>query len=193
MANTKESKLYLIIRPIISFLFKFFFTPKIIGKENIPQEGKIIIAGNHTANLDCILLISSTKREIHFLAKKELFEGPKKIIFSHLGLIPVDRQKKSHNSLVLAENYLNNNKVIGIFPEGTFHKEKGTLLPFKIGAVKMASDTNAKIVPFNIQGQYHILSKSLKIVFGKPISISSDNLEEENKKLKDIIISLGEE
>jgi 1-acyl-sn-glycerol-3-phosphate acyltransferase len=193
MKNTKESKLYLIIRPIISFLFKFFFTPKIIGKENIPQEGKIILAGNHTANLDCILLISSTKREIHFLAKKELFEGPKKIIFSHLGLIPVDRQNKSHNSLVLAENYLNNNKVIGIFPEGTFHKEPNTLLPFKIGAVKIASDTNTKIVPFNIQGKYHPFSKTLKITFGKPISILNTNLDYENQKLKDTIISLGKE
>ena len=83
-----------IIRPIITLLFKIIYNPTIIGKENIPKEEKIILAGNHTNNLDCLLLISSVKRNIHFLAKDELWKGPKKIIFNNLGLIKVNRRKK---------------------------------------------------------------------------------------------------
>lgn len=190
--NNKESKdslLYIILRPIIKILF-LLYTPKIVGKENIPKEAKIILAGNHTNNFDCLLLISSTKRCIHFLAKDELWKGLKKIIFSNMGLIPVNRREKSHHSLEMAENYLNNGKVIGIFPEGTFSKDKSRLLPFKIGAVKMAYDTNTMIVPFAITGKYKLFSRDLKIIFSEPISINSEDLEKENNRLRNIISDL---
>lgn len=50
-----------------------------------------------------------------------------------MGLIPVNRREKSHHSLVLAEEYLKDDHVIGIFPEGTFNHTKETVMPFKIG------------------------------------------------------------
>lgn len=184
-----ESLLYILVRPIVKVLFKLY-TPKIIGKENIPKTGRIILAGNHTNNFDSLLLISSTKRCIHFLAKDELWKGYKKIIFSNLGLIPVNRREKSHHSLEMAENYLRNEKVIGIFPEGTFPKGRRELLPFKIGAIKMARDTDTMIVPFAITGTYKLFSKDLKIVFDKPISIIGNDLDKENEKLRNIINDL---
>lgn len=186
----KDALLYRFARPIITGLFKTFFTPKIIGKENIPATGRIILAGNHTSNFDCLLLISSTKRSIHFLAKKELWEGPKKIIFGNMGLIPVDRSKKDHASLEAAENYLKDEQLIGIFPEGTTEKEKGKLQAFKMGAIKMAVDTNTKIVPFAISGNYSLFSRNLKIRFGKTMSIDNDDLEKERKKLEKTIQEL---
>lgn len=181
----KDALLYKITRPIITVLFKLFFTPKIIGKENIPKSGKVILAGNHTSNFDCLLLISSTKRNIHFLAKKELWNGPKKIIFANMGLIPVDRKNKDHQALSSSIAYLENNLLIGIFPEGTTEKE-GKMLDFKIGAVKMAKDTNSPIVPFIITGNYKLFFKNLRIEFLKPIMISGD-LNQENINLRNII------
>lgn len=178
-----ESKFYSFIRPILSFLFKVIFRPNIIGIENIPNEGRIILAGNHTSNLDCILLMSSTKRHIHFLAKDELWKFPKNIIFDNLGLIPVNRREKDSNCLKMARQYLNNELVIGIFPEGTISKT-GNLLPFKIGAVKLASDTNSKIVPFTINGKYRY--KKISITFHESIKIR-ENLEKENNRLKTIV------
>ena len=53
-----DAMLYRFARPMITGLFKTFFTPKIVGKENIPISGRIILAGNHTNNFDCLLLIS---------------------------------------------------------------------------------------------------------------------------------------
>ncbi|MCI9234001.1 MAG: 1-acyl-sn-glycerol-3-phosphate acyltransferase [Bacilli bacterium] len=186
----KDALLYRFARPIITVLFKIFFTPKIIGRDNIPNSGRIILAGNHTSNFDCLLLISSTKRSIHFLAKKELWKGPKKIIFGNMGLIPVDRTKKDHSSLEKAEAYLKEEQLIGIFPEGTTEKEKMKMLPFKMGAIKMARDTNTEIIPFSITGDYSLFSRNLKIVFGKPISIIENNLEREKEKLEETIKTL---
>lgn len=189
----KETLLYKVVRPIIVFIVKIFIRPKIIGKENIPTENKVILAGNHTNNLDCFLLMTSTKRNIHFLAKKELWNGPKKIIFSNMGLIPVDRKNKSHNSISMAEKCLNKNQVVGIFPEGTTEKGR-CILPFKIGTVKIAKETNSLVVPFSIKGKYKLFSKDLIIIFDKPYQIKSNDLEEENKILREKIIKmLGED
>lgn len=180
--------LYKLLRPLITILFKLLYRPKIVGTENIKSSGGIILAGNHNNNLDGAILISSTKRNIHFLAKIELFKGMKKYFFDNLGLIPVDRSKRNHKALENACGYLKNGKVIGIFPEGTFGR--GKILPFKIGAVKMAYETGCEIVPFAITGDFKIFSKNLKIEFGKPIKIKSNNIEKENEKLRNIVVGL---
>ena len=182
----KESLLYRVLKVLADFINFIFITPKYIGRENIPKKGKIILAGTHTSETDPILLASATSRPIHFLVKDELWKGPKKIIFNNLGLIPVNRREKDHNALPLAKKYLDDDKLVLIFPEGTTEKGKG-LLNFKIGAIKLAHDTDTKIVPFVIMGKYHLFSKKLKVIFGKPFKVISDDLEKENIKFMDMI------
>lgn len=183
----KDAILYKLARPIITFFFKILYRPKIIGVENIPKSGKVILAGNHTNNFDCVLLMSSTKRNIHFLAKIELIRGIKKIIFNNLGIIPVDRSKKNKREVIdAAKQYLESNLVVGIFPEGTTEKGCGYLLPFKIGAVKLSYETNTEIIPFKISGEYKIFSRDLKIIFDKPYKAKKD-LEKSNEELYNII------
>jgi len=182
----KDVLLYKLVRPIVTIFVKIVYRPTIIGKENIPKKGKIILAGNHTSILDCVLLMSSTKRNIHYLAKKELFTGIKKIFFSNMGLIPVDRSKKDKSVLPLAKKYLDNGCVIGIFPEGTTEKGIKKLLPFKIGAVKLSNETNTKIIPFKIIGDYKPFKKNIKIIFEKEF-LSCTDLEKSNEELFNII------
>lgn len=186
----KDAMLYKLVRPIITFLFKTFYRPKIIGIENIPKTGRVIIAGNHTNNFDSVFLMSSVKRNIHFLAKIELTRGFKKIIFNNLGIIPVDRSSKDKSDVIKsAKKYLESDLVVGIFPEGTTEKGCGYLLPFKIGAVKLSYETDTEIIPFKITGEYKLFSKNLKIVFDKPYKAKKD-LEKSNKELYNIINSI---
>ena len=185
----KEPILYRIVRPIIKILFNFIFKPTYIGLENIPKEEKCILVGNHTSNLDCLLLISSTKRTIHFLAKDSLIKGFKKIIFQNMGIIPVNRKIHDKNALNSAIDILEENKVIGIFPEGTINKTDDIIMPFKIGAVKMASTTNSTLVPFTIKNKYKVFKKSVILEFYKPYKINTQkrDLTDENKHLMNII------
>lgn len=83
--------------------------------------------------------------------------------------------------------------MINISPEGTRNKTNELLLPFKFGAVSMASKADCKIIPYSITGDYKIFSRNLKIVFGKPIKVDKDNLEKSNEKLYNSIKKLMQE
>lgn len=181
--------LYCIARPIITLFMKLFYKVEIINKENIVAKNALLV-GNHTSNLDALLVISSTKRNIRFLAKQELFKPVLKKLFLNAGVIPVNRKQKSPLSISLAETALNNNELVCIFPEGTRNKTNELLLPFKFGAVSLAQKTNSLIVPFGIKGSYSFRSKDLVIKIGKPFSIENMSLETANTLLYNEILSL---
>ena len=179
--------LYRLVRPIGVLLCRGIFRPRIIGKENIPKNGGVVLAGNHQFVLDPLLIGCATKRCVHFLAKYEIFKYRFTNWFmQNCGIIPVHRQRKDHDALVAAKQYLKDGEVIGIFPEGTIIKPDGVdLLPFKFGAVKMAKDTECPIVPFTINGSYIPFQGRLEIIFHEPIHIMGEDLTEENDKLRE--------
>lgn len=184
-----EPKAYLKHRAKLDRLFRFLFKPTIVGAENIPAEGRVILAGNHTHFMDCISVAASTKRVVHFLGKSELLEPPLKRYFEPFGVIPVHRGQKDKAALSSAVEVLNDDKVIGIFPEGKVKlksEAEFTITPFKFGAVKMASETGTPIVPFSITGKYKMFRKSIKIEFFEPVTVGED-LEATNNKLMDIV------
>ena len=184
----KDPKFYrYIANPVVTTFMRLVYHPKYIGKENIPKDGRIVLAGNHTNNLDCLLIIASSPRVVHFMAKDSLYKGFKKHLFKHMGIIPVNRKIKDKDCLITAKNFLNKDLTIGIFPEGTINRTDDTIMNFKIGAVKMAHDTNSKIVPFVIKGKYKIFKNDLRIIYFKPISIKDDILDNDNEKLMKII------
>ena len=113
---------YKIYKLILGPIFKFYYNPKVIGKENIPKRGAIILAGNHIHLMDQCVPILSTKRVINYMAKKEYFDGKFAFFFKSVGCIPVDRSKKDENAKSAALEVLNNGGAIGIFPEGTRNK-----------------------------------------------------------------------
>ena len=183
-----DTKFYKVVRPFLSFMIKLLFHPKVIGLENIPKTGRIVLAGNHTKWLDPVTLVGIQKRQIHFLAKDELFHGITKFIVKGMGCVPVNRKIHDKNALSSAEDFLRKDLCIGIFPEGTINRTNDIIMPFKIGAVKMSYDTNSKIVPFIITGKYRIIGRSVKIEFLKPIKVGND-LSRENDKLMKLVES----
>lgn len=193
MKNKKEKMFpYRILKPILGPIFKLYYNPKIIGKQNIPTKGPILIVGNHKHLYDQCLPILATKRPIHYMAKKEYFDSKRAWFFKMMGCIPVDRSKKDNNATTKAIEVLNNGFALGLFPEGTRNKTKEFLLPFKYGTVSMAKKTNATIVPFGLTGDYKFRSKNLTIRFGTPYKVIND-LEAENQKLEKIVEELMKE
>lgn len=186
----EHKKTYTIFKHLLKIPFKLYYNPKIIGESNIPETGALIICANHKHLMDQCPIIISTKRMIHYLAKKEYFDGKFAIFFKASGCIPVNRSIKDQDAKEHAINLLKQGFVVGLFPEGTRNKTKEFLLPFKYGAVSMAKKTNAQILPVGISGDYKFRSKNLTIKIGKPFKIDKMTLEEANDKLKEEISKL---
>ncbi|MBQ7140268.1 MAG: 1-acyl-sn-glycerol-3-phosphate acyltransferase [Bacilli bacterium] len=174
---------YKLLTPIMRVLFRLYYNPKIINKDVIPKKGPILIAGNHKHVYDQCLTIMATKRVIHYMAKKEYFDGKMAWFFKFVGCISVNRQIKDTKAKEQALEVLKNDGAIGLFPEGTRNKTKDFLLPFKFGTVSMAQKTNATIIPFGLTGDYKFRSKNLTIRYGKPFKVGDMSLEEANEKL----------
>ena len=211
--------------------------------------------------------ILSTKRMLHYMAKKEYFDGKFAWFFKACGCIPVNRSIHDDSAKSAAMEVLNNDFALGLFPEGTrnglkpekmkevgefcdleFDKKQKKILknqrtsqvnflmelvnneaitmdefrdnlfrcndfmlelvdkkiismdtyydklflPFKFGAVSMASKSNSYIVPFVITGTYKFRSKDLRVRFGKAFK-PGDDLEKANNKLRKVMIDLYKE
>ena len=179
--------MYKIIKFIGTPLFRLIYLPRSYANNNIPKNGSVILAGNHTSVLDALIMVSTPKRTVHMMAKKELFESKfTNFFFRSMGCIPVNRSIHDKDAKNEAVEVLKNNEVLGIFPEGTVNKTNEIVLPFKYGAVSFAKKTNAYIVPFAITGKYKIFRRSIKITYGKPYKVKQE-LEIENNRLMNTV------
>ena len=172
-----------IAKPFVWFWFTLLFGCKVVGKENIPKNGRVVLAGNHTNYLDSLMLISIVPRQVHFLAKDSLFKGFVGFFLRGVGGIPVNRKIHDKDALISAKKTLEMDLCIGIFPEGTINRTDDIIMPFKIGAVKMSHDTDSTLVPFIITGEYKWFRRNTRIEFFPGYKIKSDDLTKENEKL----------
>ena len=186
----ESNRLYYICKAIYTFLLRILYRPKVIGKENIPEEGSLILAGNHRHAADPLVVMSNTNRMVHYMAKEELFKGLHGVIFNKIGLIKVNRNKSNPQAVIIAERILQEGGTVGIFPEGTRNKTEQDLLKFRTGAVRIAKSTNTKILPFATNGKYKLFKKCLIIKFGKPIDVSNMEIEKANNYLKQEVLKL---
>lgn len=122
METKKKDKMYgyKIIRGILGIVYKIYYNPKVIGAENIPKTGSILMTGNHIHVMDQNSVLINTKRPVHYMAKKEYFDSAKtRWFFKMAGCIPVNRKIHDDSAKSAAMEVLNNGHALGLFPEGT--------------------------------------------------------------------------
>ncbi|MBD8033732.1 MULTISPECIES: lysophospholipid acyltransferase family protein [Solibacillus] len=149
---------------------------KVYGKENIPKEGGFVIACTHNGYIDILNLgISMLPREVHFMAKKQLFDV-KGIgwLIKRLNAFPVDRDNPGPSVIKIPRQLIKEGKVVGIFPSGTRSSENSEL---KAGAVTIAQLAKAEIVPAAYIGPKNAkgVFKRQKgyLIYGKPFTVES--------------------
>jgi 1-acyl-sn-glycerol-3-phosphate acyltransferase len=146
---------YVLLGPLMRLLAR----PTIEGLEHIPQRGAAILASNHLAVADSFLLPLLVRRRITFLAKREYFTQPgligrlKKIFFTGVGQVPVDRASASGAQAALdtAVRLLGEGKLLGIYPEGT-RSPDGRLYKGKTGVARMALEAEVPVIPVAMIG-----------------------------------------
>jgi len=135
--------------------------------DEIPRDGAVILASNHTSNLDVMVigswLMPRLGRRIHWLGKKEVFTWP--VIgwaAARGGVHPVDRGAADVEAFRLASRILEEGNILFVFPEGT-RSQDGALQVGRDGVAALALRTGAPIVPLGISGSNRVWPKGQKI------------------------------
>ncbi|MCO5993025.1 lysophospholipid acyltransferase family protein [Actinoallomurus rhizosphaericola] len=177
--------MYRVVRPLLRIVFR----PVVVGLENVPEDGAVILASNHLSFVDSVLIPLVVPRRVTFIAKAEYFEGKgaARILGSFLsamGHIPVPRteQRAAVAALDIALGVLNNGNAFAIYPEGT-RSEDGRLYRGHTGVGWLALNAGASVVPVAVKGTEKIMPVGAKIPiprlhrpgvkFGKPIDYTA--------------------
>jgi 1-acyl-sn-glycerol-3-phosphate acyltransferase len=150
------------------------------GLEHIPEEGPVIVAGNHNANVDGPILGVATGLARRFclpLAKIEIYSVPVAGWFlTKVGTIPLDR-KGDVQALRHAIDWIQGGHGLIIFPEGTRSKT-GVPGPAKAGTGFLASRTGAPVVPVRIEGSRAFpFGRGIRVAFGPPMRFENNDAD----------------
>ena len=177
----KERKLnktsfYFWLQSIVLPIVKFFFKLKVTGAENVPLHGGFLLASNHIAKRDVIMIGVACRRKINFIAKKELFAIPiLSSIIRGFGAVPVDRGSGDVAAIKKSVSLLEDGNVVCIFPQGhRYPKVNPTTTPRRNGAAMIAYRAGVPIIPVSIKtkGLKYGLFKEVEIIFGKPVTLN---------------------
>lgn len=144
-------------------IFPYFFKKiEILGKENVPKKGAVIVAPTHRSRWDALIVPYATGRMVsgrdpHFMVSMNEMEGVQGWFIRRLGGFPVNTQRPGLESLRHSFDLLSQGEMVVIFPEGNIFRED-KVQPLKRGIAKIAlevEETNPtldiKILPVTIK------------------------------------------
>lgn len=151
--------LYRLLHVVAAPLARAYWRPEIVGAENVPATGPVILASNHLSFADSVVIPVTAPRQVAFLAKEEYFTGSglrgwvSRTWFTAIGSIPVDRDdsRAAQASLDLALAHLRRGGAFGIYPEGTRSRD-GRLYRGRTGVAWLALEAGCPVVPVALTG-----------------------------------------
>ena len=142
---------------------RLFWGFKVLGLEKVPRTSGLVLASNHFSTFDPPMIGSVVSREVHFMAKRELFESqPMRWLAEHLMAFPVDRSKSDMRAIKEALRYLKAGVAVGIFPQGT---RSAADEDAHGGAAFLAQRAGVPLLPTAIWRD----GRDFRVAFGDPI------------------------
>ncbi len=161
---------YTVSRAVCALAYKTIWRRDVIGVENVPREGGLILASNHASFVDPPLVGSAVPRRVYFMAKQELFETPGFGWFiKQLNAFPIRRVERDLGAFRMAQKILTAGECLILFPEGT-RQRGGRLGRARPGVGMLAVKTNSPVVPVYVHNSEKTGSLAkLAVVFGAPL------------------------
>ncbi len=172
--------IYDVAHALFYVLFKLLFHYKIVGRENVPRKGPVILASNHASYMDPPFVATGIWRRVNFVAKEELFNRYwKRFILTQWKSIPVRRERLDKGTLKVILEMLKSGEVVGLFPEGTRSPDED-LLPGKNGIGMIVTMAKVPVVPVYVKGSYKTMGKvnqrlrlvPITVAYGKPVEFA---------------------
>ncbi len=144
-----------LVYPVCNFLqgitLSMFADLKVIGRENVPPMGPLIVVANHQSNFDPPLLGVTVPRRLRYLAKDGLFRNALASWFlSSYGAFPLNREGADIRAYRWALRQLELDQALVMFPEGT--RSPGRMKKAHPGVAQLAVKSQAPILPVGITG-----------------------------------------
>ena len=163
--------IYQILKVIGTPIIYLLFFPKIIGRKNTRIKGRAVIISNHLSMWDPLFIAVMFRRQIYWMGKIELFKNWfVRFFFGIVKTFPVRRGEGDLPAIRHAFKILREEKLLGIFPEGTRIKS-GYMSKFEPGTAMIALKNDAPIIPIYIKGDYRIFHR-MTMVIDKPVRLS---------------------
>jgi 1-acyl-sn-glycerol-3-phosphate acyltransferase len=175
--------IYAFMRWLMRFMTRTYLVGlfNVIGAENVPRSGPVIICPNHSANLDPPMVPAFLPRgDSWSMAKAEYFKGGGFItwVFRQYHSFPVVRHTADRTAIRRAFEILEAGQALIIYPEGT-RVESGVLAKPEPGAGFIAQRAACPVVPVGLTGTRECLPKGARwprrtrvsITFGKPFVV----------------------
>lgn len=167
---------------LIAAAWKALFRVKVEGREHVPLRGPVLLASNHLSNLDPFFLGVCTPRQIHFMAKAELWKvGLLGRVIDALGGFPVNRGEADRQAVRRALDILDQGAVLGLFPEG--HRQRGGGFGQINPGVSLFSLRDGVVtIPVVLEGTDRVMSGGrphlprVRVTFGPPLEIPPQDL-----------------
>lgn len=185
--------LYGILKPIAVAVMRGAFGLDVRGREHVPPSGPVLLVSNHVSVLDPPFIGGACPRELHFLAKEELFRVPLVgRFFRALHAHPVRRDGSDGRALKTALALLGENRAILLFPEGTRGVE-GRVGEGKPGAGMLAVMSGAPVVPVYVSGTARALPPGralprltrVEVRFGPALHFKTDRGERSKERYRE--------
>ena len=207
----KNNLLYRVLLKYVLLAYDFAFSRiSIRGTENIPTDGAVIFAPNHTnAFMDAFTVLKVAKRPVVFVARADVFRNPIAAkVFNLLKIMPIMRMrdgrenlKKNDKIMQTAVEVLKNGVPFGIFCEGT-HRMKHSILPLVKGIFRIAIQADEAlqgempvyIVPIGIEyGSYTRYRSTISVQVGEAFDVSEFNKMHSDKTQPELMNLMRDE
>ncbi|MFF9780211.1 lysophospholipid acyltransferase family protein [Streptomyces sp. NPDC013978] len=175
--------------------------PRVLGAWRVPTTGPVILAVNHSHNIDGPMVMGVAPRPTHFLIKKEAFIGPLDPFLLGIGQVKVDRSTADRTAITQALAVLANGGVLGIFPEGT--RGEGDFASLRAGLSYFAVRGGAPIVPVAVLGSTERRGRLIKglpplrsrvdVVFGDPFEAGDGTGRRTRKALDEATVRIQQQ
>jgi 1-acyl-sn-glycerol-3-phosphate acyltransferase len=152
LTGTLHGRPRTILRSIALAMLGPLLSLRLIGVENVPDNGPLLVASNHLSNADPIILEAAFPRPLFFVGKSELFRNPFfRWVLHRFGGIPVERGTPDRAAIRRARGVLKQGIALGIYPEGV-RSRTVALLKGLPGAGLIALQAKAPVLPVAIWG-----------------------------------------